>query len=336
MELSIAFQVCFLLYSILNYKSILGSCAHSISLDSCNSLKGLIAISVVLHHIVQSRYIFILNELFGPFGSVAVGCFFFISGYGLYASYSIKKQSYLDGFLLKRFRKLIIPFIFVILLYQLVNYGSYKNILSGLLVGNPDYILPYSWYIFCAIFFYFAFYYIFKFISGEKNKIFSIFIFTLVFYIVLRFILKWPGFWSGSLFLFPIGVAFKYNERCLEKMPSFYIIISSLAITILVVILYLTDIKYIGVIEICFSSFAIMLPFTIMNISSKYLIFLGYISYEVYLVQGIIFYILEKKNVDNNAIFAFMSVGLVIILGYAVKRLLDFVDGRLFGHKNIF
>lgn len=330
MELSIAFQFCFLLYSILNYKSILRSSTHSISLDSCNSLKGLIAISVVLHHIVQGRYILILKELFGPFGSVAVGCFFFISGYGLYASYSIKKQSYLNGFLLKRFRKLIVPFVFVILLYQLVNYGSYKNILSGLLVGNPDYILPYSWYIFCAIFFYFAFYYIFKFISGEKNKIFSVFIFTLIFYIVLRFILKWPGFWSGSLFLFPIGVVFKYNEKCLEKTPSLYIIISSLVITVSVVILYLTDIKYIGVIEICFSSLAIMLPFTIMNISSKYLIFLGSISYEVYLVQGIIFYLLGKKCVDNNVCFAFMSVVFIIIGAYIVKCLLDYFDSKLF------
>lgn len=179
-----------------------------------------------MHHIVQVRNIFILKELFGPFGSVAVGCFFFISGYGLYASYSINK-SYLDGFLLKRFRKLIVPFIFVILLYQLISLESYKGIFSGLIVGNLDYILPYSWYIFCAILFYFAFYCIF--------------------------------------------------------------------ISALVVILYLTDIKYIGIIEICFSSLGIMLSFTILNISSKCLVFLGSISYEIYLVQGIIFYLLGKK-----------------------------------------
>lgn len=330
MELSISFQFCFFIYLILNYNSILSSRTHSISIYSCNCLKGLIAISVVLHHIVQGRDILILKELFGPFGSVAVGCFFFISGYGVYASYSIKKQSYLDGFLKKRFRKLIVPFILVILLYQLVNYGSYKNILSGLLVGNPDYILPYSWYIFCAILFYFAFYYIFKYISGERSKIFLVFIFTLIFYIVLRFILKWPGFWSGSLFLFPIGVAFKYHEKYLKKTHISHVIISFLIITILVVILYLTDIKYIGVIEICFSSLAIMLPFTIINISSKYLIFLGSISYEVYLIQGIIFYILGKINVDNNVCFAFMSVVLIIIGAYIVKCLLNYLDIKLF------
>lgn len=98
MEIALVFQFCFFIYLLLNYKSILRSNTHSISIDSCNCLKGLIAISVVLHHIVQGRDILILKELFGPFGSVAVGCFFFISGYGVYASYSIKKQSYLDGF----------------------------------------------------------------------------------------------------------------------------------------------------------------------------------------------------------------------------------------------
>ena len=329
MEAALVFQSCFLLYVILNYRSILRSEVHAISMDSCNCLKGLIAIAVVLHHIVQGRDIFILKELFRPFGSVAVGCFLFISGYGLYASY-IKKQSYLDGFLNKRFRKLIVPFMFVIFLYQLVNCGSYKNIFSGLLVGNSDYILPYSWYIFCAILFYFAFYYIFKYFSTEKNKIFSIFIFTLVFYTLLRFILKWPGYWSGSLFLFPIGVIFKYCERFFKKMPSLYIVISSLIIITLVIILYLTDIKYIGVVEICFSSLAIMLPFTILNISSKCFMFLGSISYEVYLVQGIIFHLLEKKDIDNNVYFAFISVVFIIFLAYIVKYLLNYIDVKLY------
>lgn len=329
MELAIVFQCYFLLYVVFTYKSTLNSKTHDISIDTCNCLKGLIAISVVLHHISQGRDIFILKELFRPFGSVAVGCFFFISGYGLYASYS-KKKSYLDGFLLKRFRKLIVPFLFVILLYQLINQESYKGIFSGLIVGNPDYILPYSWYIFCAILFYFAFYCIFKYISGEKNKIFSVFVFVLVLYIVLRFILKWPGFWSGSLFLFSIGMAFKYCEECLKKIPSLYIIISSLLISVLVVILYLADIKYIGIIEICFSSLAIMLPFTILNISSKCLVFLGSISYEIYLVQGIIFYLLEEKCIDNNFYFVFMSIVFVIMLAYIVKYLLNYVDNKLY------
>lgn len=329
MEIAIIFQCYFLLYVIFTYRSSLNGKIHGISIDTCNCLKGLMAISVVLHHILQGRDIFILTELFRPFGSVAVGCFFFISGYGLYASYS-KKKSYLDGFLLKRFRKLIVPFIFVILLYHLINQESYKGIFSGLIVGNPDYILPYSWYIFCAILFYLAFYYIFKYISHEKIKILSIFIFTLTLYIFLRFIIRWPGFWSGSLFLFPIGVTFKYIEKYFERILSLYIIISSLFITILVVVLYLTDIKYIGIVEICFSSLAIILPFTILNISSKCLAFLGSISYEIYLVQGIIFYLLEKIGIDNNFYYAFMSVVFVIMLAYIVKYLLHYIDSKLY------
>lgn len=330
MELAIVVNFVFLLYVVFIHKSVLRSVPHGISIDSCNCLKGLIAISVVLHHIAQSRDVFILKELFGSLGSVAVGCFFFISGYGLYASYSMKKQSYLDGFILKRFRKLIVPFIFVILLYQLVNQGSYEKIFSGLVVGNPDYLLPYSWYIFCAILFYFAFYCIFRHILNEKIKIFSVFIFTLIFYFVLRFILNWPGFWSGSLFLFPIGVFFKYSERYLKKISGLHIIMFSLLITALIITLYLTDIKYIGIIEICCSSFAIILPLTTLNISSKYLIFLGHISYEVYLVQGIIFYLLRKNNVSNNILFVFMSVVFIIILAYIVKCMLNYIDRKLF------
>lgn len=77
-------------------------------------------------------------------------------------------------------------------------------------------------------------------------------------------------------------------------------------------------------------SLAIMLPFTILNISSKCFMFLGSISYEVYLVQGIIFHLLEKKDIDNNVYFAFISVVFIIFLAYIVKYLLNYIDVKLY------
>lgn len=113
-------------------------------------------------------------------------------------------------------------------------------------------------------------------------------------------------------------------------MSGLHIIMVSLLIIALIIILYLTNIKYIGIIEICCSSFAIILPLTILNISSKYLIFLGSISYEVYLVQGIIFYFLRKNNVDNNIFFVFISVFSIIVLACIVKCILKYIDNKLF------
>lgn len=113
-------------------------------------------------------------------------------------------------------------------------------------------------------------------------------------------------------------------------MFGLHIIMFSLWITTLIIILYLTNIKYIGIIEICCSSFAIILPLTILNISSKNLIFLGSISYEIYLVQGVIFYLLRRNNVGNNISFVFMSVGFIIVLACIVKCILKYIDNKLF------
>lgn len=326
MKLIIIFLFCFLLYVIFTYNKTKNKLIHAISIDSCNCLKGLMAISIVLHHLSQKTDIFILKELFGSFGFVCVGCFFFISGYGLYTSYLIKGQSYLEGYFFKRFRKLIIPFLFVILLYQLVNIGSYKHILDGLAVGSVIYILPYSWYVFCAILFYFTFYYIFKYIADEKNKIICLFIFTSILWFVFKFILNWPGYWYGNLFLFPLGFLFKYLEKFIYKKSCLYIIY----VCILTLCLNLFNVEHTGLIKTFLNSLVLILPLTIFNISSKYLNFLGTISYEIYLIQGVIFFLIKKLNTYNEILFIFISIISIVLLSYIIKCLLHYIDSKLF------
>lgn len=43
------------------------------------------------------------------FGSLSVSIFFFLSGYGLMCSYSLKGKKYLEGFCIHRISKIIIP-----------------------------------------------------------------------------------------------------------------------------------------------------------------------------------------------------------------------------------
>ena len=160
------FMCCVFLICLLNYNN---KKIDTLSIDNSNSLKGIMAICVVLHHLSQQTHSILI---FLDFGAIAVGCFFFISGYGLYTSYEKKGKAYLMDFPQKRFKKLIIPFILVICLYQLwlfvlnVSKGISFDDLS---VGHVNAILPYSWYIFVIIIFYFTFYFAFKVANSKRG-----------------------------------------------------------------------------------------------------------------------------------------------------------------------
>lgn len=68
---------------------------NTISIDNSNCIKGIMAICVVLHHLSGRTN---LTGMFSDFGAIAVGCFFFISGYGLYTSYTKKGLAYFIGY----------------------------------------------------------------------------------------------------------------------------------------------------------------------------------------------------------------------------------------------
>ena len=76
---------------------------NSLSLDAMTSLKGVMAIFVLLHHISQKQAFLQTNTIsfFREIGILFVGVFFFTSGYGLHRSFSTKPD-YLKGFLKRR------------------------------------------------------------------------------------------------------------------------------------------------------------------------------------------------------------------------------------------
>lgn len=328
MKTTIIFSFIFLIYFLYN-KKFINNKIHPISIDSSNCLKGAMAIAVVLHHLSQRTDIYIYDFLFEDFGGIAVGCFFFISGYGLISSYEAKGKTYLTGFLLKRWRKLIVPFLFVIILFQLIN-SKIPDILNCFATGIVDDILPFSWYVFCAILFYFAFYFTFKYAKNEIRGIVQLFIFTCFLYVILRFVVHYPAYWWGSLSLFSIGIIIKSIEKySIYKKFFLYIFLS---IVLLVVFLFIAN-KYISFFQNYKTTFVLstlapliyVLLLMIIDISFKPLQWLGKISYEIYLVQGIAFYIV-RKYINDDILFSSLSLVFTIVLAYIIKIILNKLD----------
>ncbi len=159
---------------------------ESWSLTQSNALRGVAALMIILHHMVQSitRYGDIKK---GPvtewnsFGILFTSIFFFFSGFGLYKSYKTK-ENYLEGFLTKRLPKIVLPFLVTNIIYLLTvsidRISEVRHIFTsifGFTLINTN-----AWFIVVLIILYVAFYFCFKKSKTESGAFAKLLIFTII------------------------------------------------------------------------------------------------------------------------------------------------------------
>lgn len=143
------------------------------SLKVMNSLKGLAAFVVILHHIAQEDAFFDAGVLaiFANAGTICVTIFFFCSGYGLLKSLDTK-ENYLKGFIRKRVVKsIVLPFYVNVLLYAVYNLIIGKKMpaaqwicnLTGLTMMNYQ-----AWFPIVLVILYLSFYFVFRSVKNRK------------------------------------------------------------------------------------------------------------------------------------------------------------------------
>ena len=305
---------------------------HSISIDSSNCLKGIMAITVVLHHLSQSAPDFHILSPFRSFGSIAVGYFFFISGYGLMSSYQAKGRRYLTGFVEKRIYKLIVPFVFAIILFQVLRGFQNFDLLGDLKTGHVDGVLPHSWYIFCAMLFYFIFYLAFRISFSMKKNLLACLLLT-VSLMITFILLHWPGYWIVSLALFPAGLYYKYYEKGWltkgYKLVMKSILGLGMLLLILLTILHFIDCGYgnhfLSVMTNMAAPLIFIIPISLTDLHNTFLKKLGNISYEVYLVHGVVMEGLRSPHLylENDWLYLLGTFVITILLAWSIKMLIQ-------------
>ena len=104
---------------------------HDFDRDSSISLKGILAICVVIRHLFGICFQ-IPNMI--PLGYYSVILFFFCAGYGLMFQLELKGSIYLMTFFKERWLKVCIPFCIATLIYGSINnfilchWGGEKNV----------------------------------------------------------------------------------------------------------------------------------------------------------------------------------------------------------------
>lgn len=262
---------------------------HSFTQRDTLPLRGIMALLIIFGH-VSSK--FAENHScygFATFGTPAVSVFFFLSGYGLVASFQKKRKKYLSGFLTRTCIKIFTPFLIAsavwIGLSTTMFGGSLPDELVGFLIFKPP--LPYSWFVYALMVFYIGFYFVYKYfpVSKTASKIATLFVFTFVVTVIYR-TLEFGVYWYISLFAFNIGVLFSAYYQQISKTLVSKPIMCIVGLGIMLIVMMMMHIRT-GLLAMIPLGVVIPLLYLGTGTNSRFLCFLGTISYEIYLCHGI-------------------------------------------------
>lgn len=318
-------------------------------LEIINYLRGFSILTIVLMHLIQSYSIPSIIKTASSFGGAGVHVFILCSGFGLYLSHLNKPLLYKD-FLKRRFLKVYIPYILIILLSAWIPfYSSSGNRLIELLshiflfkmfVESLEGSLGYQmWFISTIIQFYLLWPIIIKlFMNKHKwNGLVSALIISFL-WGTLTILLKindmriWNSFFLQYLWEFVIGMKlaelYYYKNPPSIKLPSLKYIIPIAIIGI--VLTGLTGIKG-GWLKIFndipsllgYLSFLLITYKLFPDIWKRFVIFTNRISYEWYLVHVLVFaccaHYLAIQSIWASA---FVSLIISYFIAYLYSKLL--------------
>ena len=300
------------------------------SKHTTNNLKAVAIILVILGHL----------GFINKSGAWGVGIFLLLSGYGLTQSYI---KSGIIGFFKKRLLAVILPYSIVMIIWIFVDYilGNKYRILT---IGTSILVLIFKsvidvtmLYISFLILWYIAFFCIFKLIKNNYFKIITMFIFSyIVYYNLYELFDQNVGVRLYTL-LFPIGVFLSFlfskelniSESMLKSILGHLILFSFILFEISLNRSY--DYRYYTISIIMFSIMIISIFMLMNDFESKILSFIGNISFELYLFEGVFInkYNFIFKFINNKFWATLIYFILIIILSYIYHRIVKKINKYL-------
>ena len=296
--------------------------------DRTLCLKGLLSIFIIAFHI-QFLVDIPFMYLFYSWGALVVSLFFFISGYGLTCSYLKKGNRYLNGFIYRRIWKTMKPFLIVTILYIVVEFMD-KGALSCPSLKEMIYrgktLLPYSWFVIAIIVQYFFFFFSFCYVTTMTRKMVYVLLLTIIGMIIMSNMHYERHWWISSL-AFPTGMFYAYKESSCNNMlrqRKWRIFFMPIVCMLILIIVLLK-------IEALFTIVYILIPLLVINLISyvgrkqnKIMMFLGLISYEIYLFHGVSIHLLRGKHIyiESDYLFVLLVYVCTILFSYCLHKVI--------------
>lgn len=240
-----------------------------------------------------------------PFSGIGVFLFLFLSGYGLMASYLRNRESYLKTYLGKRVLKLMAPYWTVMIPFVVICF------LSGRFRESPLHTAIYllgldcgwhfdtsMWFISYIIYWYSVFYFFMKLEYGYHDVAKLIFIPAIIISVTIL-VLIYPHSARIYALAFPSG-ALLVNQ----KIPNHKYLLWFFGIYSILQVFYARFQQTLIYFWIYYFVFSMIIIFLVKQIKKHCIIltFLGKISFELYLIEGILFF--------YSGIFSVLGTGL--------------------------
>ncbi len=301
-------------------------------------LRGLFAILIVAHHLGQLSHIPFLSSFCQGIGLQIVAVFFFLSGYGLCVSYRKRGSSYVDNFLSHRLGKLLPPFVILtgISMLGLYYYNSHTiGMQLDSFVHKGHTPLPNSWFIYVISYAYITF-----FISARIGKTLGCvgilhLIFSIIYVSFMYCFTQFGTYWWWTILAINVGYCVALYESEIEKfilknrLLSYSLIIFTLFLSFCAACKITQMANTFSIIWILVQTFSIYVIIrTFGMVKWNWLLFVGNISLEIYLIHGIPLKILENLGFQEAGLW--ITTFIISIFGaYLINRACIYFNVRL-------
>lgn len=303
-----------------------------------NCCKGIAAIIIMLHHI--SFRVSNLPVYVKPIWYIAfpiVGFFFFMSGYGLTCGL-LQKKNYLQGFLSKRLLNIIAPYVIVVITWiGLEIIWGQTPVRAIAEAFTIRYIQP-LWFIWVIIAAYLMFYVVFR--HTEINVGAYWFAVITIAYILISAFVNPRDEMYASIIGMPLGILWSMYERKIDSYFEIGFLRKEIVAIVAFVILFIgrLTLSVVGFDNQLFQSvlrniitIAFIVPLIELlkkvKIQKRFLIWLGTISYEIYIIHPFILYFFEKETTEGKQVgdleIVLWTIGLTLLLSSVLKIVQD-------------
>lgn len=303
-----------------------------------DSLRGLFAVMVVLHHLSYYAYEGLLFGWFAYVGYLAVAVFFFLSGYGLMRQLNQAGPSYIKRIFLKKLPKLIIVYAFFTLLYSLawlaLGYRfTWRYVLWSLVSGSP--IVLNSWYILTLVLLYICFGAVFGLCRSRTGLGLWLMAAIQLAYMAIAHHLGYAYHWYISSLGFTLGLFAGHYRHKLRELLSrrwyLWAAAAALAFAGAYHLAWLTTngnlgIPGLGLVSRVASATLFALLTGVLSLKlrlgNRVSRAIGSFSLELYLVHGLVYSLLRSNfiYITSNFLWVLASLALSLILAWGLHQ----------------
>lgn len=316
-----------------------------LSKKSCNALRGFFALVVIFHHLQHRTTCAEFFHFFAKDGFLPVAIFFFLSGYGLQKQH-MTRPDYAKGFLLKRLPTVLFPYITATVLYWLMDLvlrepASLKEILISLVNGAP--FVSFSWYVISILVFYVVFYLLMRLCGRNTPLLLTGVAIWYVANILFCVLMSYPTWWYNASHILILGMVWAIWEQKLLSFLRrwFWPVAAVVWVGFLVMFVFSGNITarfpYAWVSVAVAACSALLMTLSVLLFTLKFKVgnpilnYLGTVSLEMYLVQGIFMKCLHHDGfirIQLDLIYSLLCIFGTVLLSSGLHLLHEYILRR--------